>query len=290
MYETYERKEIPAKSRVVLTKEMFDDFFSRIFKGNVPELTATKGLTYDLVYNLVHGRIRSLSVGDYRAIFGVDPPRHAQKRVDARCFRRIWISWLRRVEEIRAKRHEHECRSAAQDQKGTRKKARVSGSPRYITPKAEAITRQDRSLLSAAWFSIRHEESPHLKMSMVQRLFQPFPGPASSTDTYSPFGAFIVVYFSLSCGITAAIKVAPVKRVVSHALAVSHEERALDSLAAFAAIGARVAILPGRIDLDQGKVRLARRRSGERHIGSKCSLEVAKGQHISIPDQTRAHV
>ena len=73
MYETYERKEIPAKSRVVLTKEMFDDFFSRIFKGNVPELTATKGLTYDLVYNLVHGRIRSLSVGNYRPYSGWIP-------------------------------------------------------------------------------------------------------------------------------------------------------------------------------------------------------------------------
>jgi hypothetical protein len=61
--------------------------FSIIFEGNVPELSANKGLTYDLVYNLVHGRIRSLSVGDYRAIFGVDPPRHAQKRVNARYFR-----------------------------------------------------------------------------------------------------------------------------------------------------------------------------------------------------------
>ena len=94
MYEAYERKEIPAKSRVVLTKEMLDDFFSRIFKGNVPELSATKGLTYDLVYNLVHGRIRSLSVGDYRAIFGVDPPRHAQKRVNARYFRGMVRLWL----------------------------------------------------------------------------------------------------------------------------------------------------------------------------------------------------
>jgi hypothetical protein len=94
MYDTYERKEIPAKSRVVLTKDMFDDFFERVFKGNVPELSATKGLTYDLVYNLVHGRIRSLSVGDYRAIFGVDPPLYAQKRVNARYFRGMVRLWL----------------------------------------------------------------------------------------------------------------------------------------------------------------------------------------------------
>jgi hypothetical protein len=90
----YETKGIQPKSRVVLTKEMLDDFFSRVFKGNVPELSATKGLTYDLVYNLVHGRIRSLSVGDYRAIFGVDPPRHAQKRVNARYFRGMVRLWL----------------------------------------------------------------------------------------------------------------------------------------------------------------------------------------------------
>jgi hypothetical protein len=90
----FERNEIPAKSRVVLTKEMLDEFFSRVFKGNVPELSAAKGLAYDLVYNLVNGRIRSLSVGDYRALFGVDPPRHAQKRVNARYFRGMVKLWL----------------------------------------------------------------------------------------------------------------------------------------------------------------------------------------------------
>ena len=90
----YEEREIPSQSRVVLTEEMLDDFFSRIFKGNVPDLSATKGLTYDLVYNLVHGRIRSLSVRDYKAIFGVDPSRHAQKRVNARYFRGMVKLWL----------------------------------------------------------------------------------------------------------------------------------------------------------------------------------------------------
>ena len=121
-------------------------------------------------------------------------------------------------------------------------------------------------------------------MIQVQRLFQPFPRPAPLTDTHHPFGAFIVVYFSLSGGITAAIKISPVKRVVCRALAVSHEERTLDLLAALTAIVARFAILPCRIDLNQGKVRFAQRRSGERHIGSKFSLEVTKGHCISIPD------
>jgi len=99
-----------------------------------------------------------------------------------------------------------------------------------------------------------------------------------------------VVYLSLSGGITAAIKIAPVKRVVCRALAVSHEERTLDFLAALTAIVARIAILPCRIDLNQGEVRFAQRRSSERHIGSKFPLEVTKGHRISIPDETRAHV
>jgi len=205
-------------------------------------------------------------------------------------FRRIWISWLRRVEKIRVKRHEHECRSAAQDQKGTRKEARGQRLTEihHSKGRGDYQTGPLPTFRSMVFDQARRNSSAEGRHSATPALS--FPRLAPSTDTHSPFGALIVVYFSLSCGITAAIKIAPVKRVVSHALAISHQERATDSLAALTAIVARFAILPGGIDLDQGKVRLARRRSGERHIGSKCSLEVAKGQHISIPDQTRAHV
>ena len=111
-----------------------------------------------------------------------------------------------------------------------------------------------------------------------------------SMGTNDPFGAFIMVYFSLGRGVSAAIEIAPIKGIVSHALAVRHEERAVDSLTALAAIGARFAILPCGIDLDQRKVRFAQRRGGERHIGSKFSFQVAKGHRISISNQTRAHV
>jgi hypothetical protein len=57
-------------------------------------LSAAKGLPYDLVYNLVHGRIRSLSEEDYRTIFGDEPPHQARKRVDARYFRGMVKMWL----------------------------------------------------------------------------------------------------------------------------------------------------------------------------------------------------
>jgi hypothetical protein len=87
-------KEISFKPRIVLTKKMMGEFFTKIFKGDVPELSAVTGLPYDLVYNLVHGRIRSLSVSDYRTIFGDEPPRQAQKRVGARYFREMVKLWL----------------------------------------------------------------------------------------------------------------------------------------------------------------------------------------------------
>jgi hypothetical protein len=87
-------KEKAFKARIVLTKKMMEEFFTKIFKGDVPELSAAKGLPYDLVYNLVHGRVRSLSASDYRAIFGVEPPRQAQKRVGAQYFRGMVKLWL----------------------------------------------------------------------------------------------------------------------------------------------------------------------------------------------------
>ena len=45
-----------------------------IFPGKVSELATVKGLSYTLIYNLVHGRIHSLSKSDYRRIFGEEPP------------------------------------------------------------------------------------------------------------------------------------------------------------------------------------------------------------------------
>jgi hypothetical protein len=87
-------KEMTFKPRIVLTKKMMGEFFTRIFKGGVPELSAVTGLPYDLVYNVVHGRIRSLSASDYRTIFGDEPPRQAQKRVGARYFREMVKLWL----------------------------------------------------------------------------------------------------------------------------------------------------------------------------------------------------
>jgi hypothetical protein len=87
-------KQTAFSPRIVLTKKMMEDFFTKIFRGDVPELSAETGLPYDLVYNLVHGRIRSLSAEDYRIIFGDEPPRRAQGRVGAEYFRGMVKLWL----------------------------------------------------------------------------------------------------------------------------------------------------------------------------------------------------
>jgi len=65
-----------------------------VFPGTVSELATVKGLSYTLVYNLVHGRIHSLSKSDYRRIFGDEPPYQIPKRVDGNFFRDMVRLWL----------------------------------------------------------------------------------------------------------------------------------------------------------------------------------------------------
>jgi hypothetical protein len=79
--------------RIQLNEEIFERFFKKIVKGKVYELAKDKGLSYTLVYNLAHRRIKSLSARDYRIIFGEDPPYQEKSRVDGAYFRgmvRLW--------------------------------------------------------------------------------------------------------------------------------------------------------------------------------------------------------
>jgi hypothetical protein len=80
--------------RVELTQEIMNHFFEKVFQGEVSEFSAHKGLPYSLVYNLVHGRINSLSAVDYRRIFGENPPEQEPKRVNAEFFRGMVRLWL----------------------------------------------------------------------------------------------------------------------------------------------------------------------------------------------------
>jgi hypothetical protein len=80
--------------RVQLTKEIRDRLFAGELKGDVSEVSAYTGLPYGLIYNLVHGRIRSLSIAEYRRLFGEDPPSQEQKRVNGDYFRGMVKLWV----------------------------------------------------------------------------------------------------------------------------------------------------------------------------------------------------
>lgn len=86
--------EFSRQMRVELTDDIMKRFFHRIFTGTVSDFSTVKGLSYSLVYNLVHGRIASLSARDYRIIFGEDPPLQDLKRIDAQLFRGMVRLWL----------------------------------------------------------------------------------------------------------------------------------------------------------------------------------------------------
>ena len=82
------------KIRIELTREILSNFFDQVFSGEVAEFCAYKGLPYGLIYNLVHGRISSISAADYRRIFGEDPPEQEPKRVSGEYFRGMARLWL----------------------------------------------------------------------------------------------------------------------------------------------------------------------------------------------------
>ena len=88
--------------RVEIIKELRDRLFAGDLKGKVSELSAHTGLPYSLIYNLVRGRIHSLSVAEYRRIFGEAPPVQEQKRVKGEYFRgmvRLWMFLNRGITE-----------------------------------------------------------------------------------------------------------------------------------------------------------------------------------------------
>lgn len=82
------------QSRIKLTEGMLNEFFENILQGRVSKLSKDRRLSYTLVYNLAHGRIRTLSARDYKIIFGEDPPLHETERVEGTYFRRMVELWL----------------------------------------------------------------------------------------------------------------------------------------------------------------------------------------------------
>lgn len=86
--------EYTAQTRVHISEEVISHFFLNIFRGTVSEFAHGKGLPYRLVYNLVHGRIKSVSARDYERIFGEKPPDRQLQRADGKYFRDMVRLWL----------------------------------------------------------------------------------------------------------------------------------------------------------------------------------------------------
>lgn len=93
-YNMYSKQPYESETRIVLTQKMLENIYMHILTGTVSELSGLTGLSYDLIYNLVHGRIHSISAEEYRIIFGEDPPLQRPKRLDGEYFRGMVDLWL----------------------------------------------------------------------------------------------------------------------------------------------------------------------------------------------------
>lgn len=91
------------QTRIALTKGMMERFFDEVYDGDISQFSAHKGLSYSLIYNLVRGRIHSLSAADYRRIFGQDPPEQDRGRVSGEYFRGMVRLWLSLNEDVNEK-------------------------------------------------------------------------------------------------------------------------------------------------------------------------------------------
>ena len=82
------------KPRVTITdtdlKRLFDIRLSR----SVPVLARRTGLPYIQVYNIVHGRVKTISDRHYRMLFGQAPPPREPEKIDGTAFRALVDLWL----------------------------------------------------------------------------------------------------------------------------------------------------------------------------------------------------
>ncbi|MBW2604766.1 MAG: hypothetical protein JRE28_10710 [Deltaproteobacteria bacterium] len=90
----YSKIKSSGQRRVELNEELLKKILKRISIGRLSEVADDIGLPYDMVYNLVHGRINSISAENYKLIFGEDPPNRAVKRVNGAYFREMVKLWL----------------------------------------------------------------------------------------------------------------------------------------------------------------------------------------------------
>jgi len=83
----YSKMKSSDQQRVELSKQMLNNLLKIVSGGMISELSNDMGLPYGLVYNIINGRIKSLSAENYKLIFGEEPPYQALKRIDGEHFR-----------------------------------------------------------------------------------------------------------------------------------------------------------------------------------------------------------
>ncbi|MEJ2041235.1 MAG: hypothetical protein P8X55_20250 [Desulfosarcinaceae bacterium] len=103
MSTAYSRNNKGQIERVVLTDDILEQFYGRIYHHSVPELARRTGLPYTLIYNIVNKRVKSIRPREYRMIFSQDPPAQNVKKVDGAFFRQMVQLWLYLHEETSQK-------------------------------------------------------------------------------------------------------------------------------------------------------------------------------------------
>jgi hypothetical protein len=79
--------------RVELTEDIMNALNEKTEKHTIPELARRTRLPYQLVYNIVHRRVRSMSTRHYEKLFRSPPPDQSTNKSDGRHFRgmvRLW--------------------------------------------------------------------------------------------------------------------------------------------------------------------------------------------------------
>jgi hypothetical protein len=82
------------KPRIKLAEEDLRHLSEIWEDTTVPGLSRRTGLAYMLVYNIVHGRVKTISDRHYRMLFGEVPPHREPKKVGGADFRAMVKLWL----------------------------------------------------------------------------------------------------------------------------------------------------------------------------------------------------
>ena len=82
------------KSRIELTNQDLQRFSDTVLSQSIPTLVKKTGLSYALIYNVAHRRIKSISDRNYRILFGEAPPARLANKVHGSAFRTLVELWL----------------------------------------------------------------------------------------------------------------------------------------------------------------------------------------------------